>query len=55
MLFLAEINVIKKYAILSKAPYFIYSGKVFVHIVRGFMDMSLIWYMSFMISICHLL
>ena len=38
ILFLAGINVIIEYAILSKAPPFIYSGKVSLPLVRAFMD-----------------
>ena len=38
ILFLAVINVTIEYAILSKAPCFIYSGKVSLPLVRVFMD-----------------
>ena len=38
ILFLAGINVIIEYAILSKAPPFIYSGKVSLSLVKAFMD-----------------
>ena len=44
ILFLAGINVIIEYAILSKAPWVIYSGKGSRPLVRAFMDdMSLVW------------
>ena len=38
ILFLAEINATIEYAIMSKAPCFIYWGKVSVPLVRAFMD-----------------
>ena len=46
ILFLAGTNVIIEYAILSKAPCFIYSGNVSPPLVRAFMDDM---------SLCHLL
>ena len=46
ILFLAGTNVIIEYAILSKAPYFIYSWNVSPPLVRAFMDDM---------SLCHLL